>query len=102
MPWFCSGCGERRGGTACRKRCRDKYGDVGAERVPPLDGMVFINDDGSGIPRLEQELYDRNPCRRGAPPPKRVQGPRPTGWYEALERIGERSAALIKGGLPEC
>lgn len=99
MPWYCRGCGERRGGTVCKKWCREKYGDLGADRVPRLDGMVYINDDGTGIPRYE--LMKQRVCPVGYRP-KTVQGPRPQGWNEALERIGERAAALIKGGLPEC
>ena len=102
MPWFCNACGEVRRGMACRKRCREKYGEQGAERVPRLDGMVFFNDDGSGVPRWEQQRYDNSPCKRGAALPRSVQGPRPQGWDEALERIGERAATLIMGGLPEC
>ena len=102
MAWFCNGCAERRRGVTCKKECRKKYGDMGAEQVPPLDGMMFINDDGAGVPRLEQRCYDTSPCRDGAAPPRSVPGPRPQGWNEALKRIGERAAALIVGGLPEC
>ena len=98
MPWFCNGCGERRGGTTCKKWCREKYGEQGAERVPRLDGMVFFNDDGSGVPRWEL-LKQRTGFRYE---PKSVQGPRPQGWDEAMGRIGDRAAALITGGLPEC
>lgn len=101
MSWFCLGCGEQRGGLLCKKWCRDKYGDVGAERVPPLNGMVFINDDGAGIPRWEQQRYDNAVCKRSAEP-RSVQGPRPQGWDTAMRAIGERAAALIVGGLPEC
>jgi len=101
MSWFCLGCGEQRGGLLCKKWCREKYGDVGAERVPPLDGMVFINDDGSGVPRWEQQRYDNAVCKRGAEP-RSVPGPRPQGWDTALRVIGERAAVLIVGGLPEC
>jgi hypothetical protein len=91
-----------RRGTACRKWCREKYGEQGAERAPRLDGMVFFNDDGSGVPRWEQQRYDSAACRRGVPPPRSVQGPRPQGCDEAMRRIGDRAAALITGGLPEC
>ena len=97
MPWFCNACGERRGGTICKKACRERYGDLGAERVPPLDGIVYINDDGSGIPRYEL-MKQREGFRYV---PRSVQGPRPQGWREALERIGERAAVIIGSGLPE-
>ena len=99
MPWFCNGCGERRGGTICKKWCREKYGDAGAERVPVLDGVVFINDDGSGIPRYElmrrREAVDRYE-------PRSVQGPRPNGWDEALKQIAKRCSAIIVERLLEC
>lgn len=99
--WYCNACGEERHGTQCKKWCREKYGDMGADRVPRLDGMVFINDDGTGIPRWEQKRYDDLMCKRDQYP-KLVQGPRPQGWHQALDVIGERAAALIVGGLPEC
>jgi len=99
MPWFCKGCGERRGGSACKKWCREKYGDVGAERVPPLDGMVFVNDDGTGVPRREQRVYDEAVCKRGAARPASLKGPRPQGWVQAMERIGDRAAVVIAGGV---
>jgi len=99
MPWYCNACGRVRGGTECKKVCVEKYGDMGAERVPALDGVVYINHDGSGVPALEKQEYDMNPCRRGVAPPKRVQGPRPTGWFEALGRIGERAARIIEDGV---
>lgn len=97
--WYCNACGRRRGGVDCKKVCVEKWGDMGATRWPPLDGVVYINHDGSGIPTLEQQEYDMNPCRRSVPPPKRVQGPRPNGWFEALERIGERAARIIEDGV---
>jgi hypothetical protein len=113
MPWFCNGCGRRRGGTTCKKECREAIdevapgvfrprGETGAERIPPLDGMIFFNDDGSGVPRYEQQRYDNSPCKRGIAAPRSVQGPRPQGWKEAMRRIGERCAARIKSGPPEC
>jgi len=102
MPWFCLGCGERRGGTTCKKRCREKYEDIGAERVPRLDGMVFFNDDGAGVPRWELRRYEEVACKRGVAEPRSVPGPRPQGWDTALEVIGARAALLIVGGLPEC
>ena len=85
----------------CKKWCREKYGDVGAERIPPLDGMIFFNDDGSGIPRWETRQQEEClVCYI----PKSVSGPRPQGWGQALERIGERAAAIIGNGMevPEC
>ena len=100
MPWFCNGCGERRGGATCKKGCRERHGDAGAERVPRLDGVVFFGDDGSGVPRWELRRCDEAPLR--TTPPRSVQGPRPSGWDDALEAIGERAAALLVGGLPEC
>ena len=104
MAYFCNGCGERRGGNQCKKWCVEKYGDMGATRIPRLDGMIFINDDGTGIPRDVQLMYDRRMCRSGGLPPKTVQGPRPQGWNEALDRMGERAATIVGSGLnvPEC
>ncbi|KKL95493.1 hypothetical protein LCGC14_1854030 [marine sediment metagenome] len=101
MAWFCKGCGERRGGAMCKKWCRERYGDVGAERIPPLDGMIFFNDDGSGIPRWEIRAQENCPVRYV---PKSVAGPRPQGWGEALERMEERAAVLLATGMevPEC
>ena len=101
MPWFCLGCAGRRGGTICKKWCREKYGDAGAERVPPLDGMVFFNDDGSGIPRYEL-MQQRVGLVRYTP--RRVQGPRPQGWQQALEAMAERAATILANGIavPEC
>lgn len=96
--WYCNGCGEERHGTQCKKWCREKYGDMGAERIPRLDGMVYFNDDGSGIPRWEY----KQPNPLGGYRPKMMSDPRPQGWHEAMERIGERAKALIVGGLPEC
>ena len=54
MPWFCEGCGGRRGGI-CKKWCRAKYGNAGAERIPPLDGLLFFDEtpDNQGTPRYE-------------------------------------------------
>ena len=98
LSWFCLGCGERRGGTLCKRRCREKYGDAGAERVPPLDGVVFFNDDGSGIPRYEL-MRQREAVGRCSP--RTVRGPRPQGWEQAMERIGARAAVVIGSGLPE-
>ncbi len=100
MAWFCKGCGERRGGAMCKKWCREKYGDMGAERIPPLDGVIFFNDDGSGIPRWEIRKREASP-RYVA---KYVVGPRPQGWLEALGRMSERAAVIIGTGLkvPEC
>ena len=97
--WYCNGCGRVRGGPECKKVCRDKWGDMGATRIPPLDGWMYINDDGSIIPRREKEAYDNNPFRRGQPYPKRVQGPRPPGWLEALEVIAARAARIIEEGV---
>ena len=99
VSWFCNGCGERRGGTLCKKACVAKYGNIGAERVPPLDGVVFFNDDGSGIPRYELMRQREAACSYT---PQSVQGPRPQGWDAALEAIGQRAITLIVGSLPEC
>jgi len=52
MPWYCSGCGVRRGGPLCNKRCRQKYGDIGAVRVPPLDGYLTLD----AVPGRPEEL----------------------------------------------
>lgn len=74
---------------------------MGAERIPPLDGMVYINDDGSGIPRYE--LMKQRGCAVRYHP-RYVRGPRPQGWVQAMEAIRERSAKLLTNGLnvPEC
>ena len=47
MPWWCLACGSRRGGPHCKKRCIAKHGDMGAERVPPLDGFLRFDADPS-------------------------------------------------------
>lgn len=110
MAWYCKHCKTRMGGNRCGNRWRDENGRkvrcqdlfmTEGEQFPRLDGMVFINDDGTGIPRWEQKRYDDLICKRGQYP-KSVQGPRPQGWHQALETIGERAKALIVGGLPEC
>ena len=98
MTWFCNGCGERRGGTMCKRRCREKYGDVGAERVPPLAGIVFFNCDGTGVTRDELRRQGRaaSPSRIVL---RRVQGPRPNGWDQALSLIATRAAERIRNGV---
>ncbi|KKN68930.1 hypothetical protein LCGC14_0445870 [marine sediment metagenome] len=110
MPWFCDNCAEQvaGGGHVCTiwrggRKSRVQLMNVIATCVPPLDGFVRFNDDGSGITRLAQREYDALPCKRGQYP-KRTQGVRPPGWGEALERISERAAAMIANGvdLPEC
>lgn len=46
MPFICNACAEPRGGDKCKKKCIKKYGDMGATRIPPLDGMVtFMTED---------------------------------------------------------
>ena len=114
MSWWCDGCGRRRRGP-CKKVCVeavDTYvingvtmsmqrGNASATQVPPLDGMVFLNDDGSGITHYDQAVWDNTACRRDKHP-KVTQGPRPSGWAEAMEVIGERAAKEMHGGLPEC
>ncbi len=74
---------------------------MGAERVPRLDGIVYINDDGSGIPRYELMKQRETPVRYS---PHYVRGPRPQGWVQAMEVLSERSSKLLNGGLnvPEC
>lgn len=52
MPWYCGACGRRMGSPVCKKKCRDKWGDRGAERVPPLDGFMVMEVDPS-IPEKE-------------------------------------------------
>lgn len=113
MAWFCMNCGAIVRGTTCGGRwrykdkyvrCNRKYPSHMAERIPPLDGMLFINDDGTGITRPDQQAYDRTVCRRNKHP-KVTKGPRPNGWYEALERIGERAYKIMQESpmcLPEC
>ena len=103
MAYFCNGCGERRRGNQCKKWCVEKYGDMGATRVPPMDGMIFCNDDGTGITRLAQREYDDLAHKRGKSPVC-SKGPRPNGWIEAMNRIGGRAAAIIGEGanIPEC
>lgn len=98
MPWYCNGCGRERGGTQCKKWCREKYGDMGATRWPPLDGMVHINDDGTCIMGIDQYIYDLLPCKRDQHP-RVTHGPRPPGWFEALRVIGERAARVIEDGV---
>ena len=102
MALFCNGCGERRRGNQCKKWCFEKYGDMGATRVPPMSGMIFFNDDGTGITRLAQREYDYHRKRNTSP--VYSKGPRPNGWDEALDRMGERAAEVIGTGLniPEC
>lgn len=112
--WWCDNCGYPLKGPICGAkwrsqgktvRCQDKLpagARWGAERIPPLDGWLFINDDGSGVPRYELMLK-----RQYAPigyTPKSVRGPRPQGWLKALELIADRAAAVIADGvsIPEC
>lgn len=47
MPWQCLACGGRRGGSRCKKWCEEKYGDMGAEHMPPLDGFLRMDVDPS-------------------------------------------------------
>ncbi len=97
MAWWCHGCGQPRGGTMCKKWCREKYGNVGAEQIPRLDGYLFFNDGGSGIPRWEiRRKEELRPFRYVL---KSVRGPRPQGWKQAMGAIGQRAAALLAGGL---
>ena len=104
--WYCTSCKTRMKGNRCGNRYRDKDGNrcqevnplTDAERFPRLDGMAFFDDDGTGIPRWE---YRRQEADRYYYP-KMVSGPRPQGWDTAMEVMGERAAALIVGGLPEC
>ena len=115
MPRYCDGCGRRLSGI-CKKDCREasdtitfdsgftmtfQRGDATTTQVPPLDGFISFNDDGSSITRHDERVYNEGVNVRGKEPVAR-RGPRPSGWYEALERIGERAAVHIKGGLPEC
>lgn len=80
----------------CKAWCREKYGDMGAAQIPRMDGMIFINEDGSGIPRWELRAQEECPVRYT---PKSVRGPRPQGWAEAMERIGERALAIMNEGV---
>ncbi|KKL59545.1 hypothetical protein LCGC14_2214300 [marine sediment metagenome] len=87
----------------CKKWCREKYGDMGAEQIPPMGGMIFFNEDGTGTTRLAQREYDDLAHKRGKSPVC-SKGPRPQGWLEALGRMSERAAVIIGTGLkvPEC
>ncbi len=106
--WWCLGCGRVRHGPQCKKVCYEAMdevspgvfrmrGDMGAERIPPLDGWIYINDDGSCITHLDQYLYDINPCKKGLSP-KVTQGPRPPGWFKALKVINERARRILEEG----
>jgi hypothetical protein len=106
--WYCSHCKTRMKGTLCGNRWRNKDGlrcqevfEPSAERFPRLDGMIFINDDGTGVPRLEQKVYEMYK-QGGAKRPRSVQGPRPCGWDTAMDAIGARCIPLMVGELPEC
>ena len=113
MAWFCMNCGNRMYGTSCGGRwrsegkyvrCNRKYLSTMAERIPPLDGEVFFNDDGTGITRQDQREYDILMCKRNKSP-KVTKGIRPPGWDEAMERIGDREYAIMEeytGCLPLC
>jgi hypothetical protein len=66
--------------------------------------MIFINDDGTGITRLDKTMYDVLMCKRNLHPAL-SRGPRPTGWERALKVIGERSYKIMQGftgELPTC
>ena len=53
MPWYCNGCGRRMDSPVCKKKCRLKWGEnLGAERIPPLDGFVLFEVD---LSRTEAE-----------------------------------------------
>lgn len=113
MPWFCSNCGERMNGRMCGGRwrykgkyvrCNCKYGMSLAERIPPIIGIIYINDDGTGITRPDQNKYDSYVCKAGKYP-RLSHGPRPNGWEEALEVISERAYKIMQGFtgyLPDC
>lgn len=109
MPAFCKGCGRRRVGLVCKKVCREAVdngvvrGDLGVERIPPLDGILFINDDGTDYTQEEKQR------KRQAIFPDRVHLRRtyclrPPGWKRALQRIAARSAVRLRNGvsIPEC
>src|SRR3990167_315783 len=58
LPWYCLGCGRRLGSPVCKKWCVERYGSIGAERVPPLDALIELTPVGDS----EQETmieYDR-------------------------------------------
>lgn len=58
MPWYCLACGKRRGGPHCTKQCIKQHRDLGAERIPRLDG--FINLDAHPEIPEEDDLAARN------------------------------------------
>lgn len=95
MPFFCTNsCGRRMYGPTC------KCGSTTGERIPPMDGMVFFDDDGSGVTRFDSRTVEETTkCGFRHSPPKMTPGPRPTGFSEAMERIGERAAAIIGSGV---
>ncbi len=113
MAWFCMNCGNRMYGTTCGGRwrsegkyvrCNKKYPSAMAERIPPLDGMIFINEGNSNITRLDQREYDDLAHKRNKYP-KTCTSPYPNAWLEAMEVIGERlekELSKYTGSLPEC
>ncbi len=48
MPWWCDNCARRMNGRQCKCGV-----NVGAERIPPLDGWVVFGEDDTnqGTPR---------------------------------------------------
>ena len=54
MPWYCLGCGRRLGSPVCKKRCVERYGSVGAERVPPLDLLIELTPVGYNLTDTEE------------------------------------------------
>lgn len=106
-------CGNRMLGTTCGGRwrhkgkyvrCNRKYPAAQAERVPILNGMLFINYGGIGVTRLDQITYDSWICKRDKYP-KVTRGPRPAGWKEGIVRISdcaERELRELTKELPEC
>ena len=64
MPWYCLGCGRRMGSPKCKKKCREALdndvmrGDIGAERVPPMDGWVTLEVDPSRPESEDQAARD--------------------------------------------
>lgn len=54
MPWYCLGCGRRLGSPVCKKRCVEKHGNAGAERVPPLDLLIELTRVGYNLTETEE------------------------------------------------
>src|SRR3990167_9435617 len=55
LPWYCLGCGRRLGSPVCKKWCVERYGSIGAERVPPLDLLIELIPVGYNLTDHQEE-----------------------------------------------